>query len=125
MWDLQEGDRRGRVIEAQKGLRKLQDVVGQLLEGGMEVPGRSRQSPEQLSVMVTRISIRGLTKWDGDLSRRHVPNHRGGVPFHVTGAQLGGKGASWHTGVAFVLITDKAGSSGITLTQERRGQLKR
>lgn len=33
----------------------------------------------------------GLTKWNGDLSRRYVPNRRGGVPFHVTGAQLGEK----------------------------------
>lgn len=63
--------------------------MGQLLEGGVEVPGRNRQSPEQLSVMLTRISIRGLTKWNEDLSRRNVPNRRGGVPFHVTGAQLG------------------------------------
>lgn len=64
----------------------------------------------------------GLTKWNGDLSRRYVPNRRGGVPFHVTGAQLGEKEPR---GVAFMLITDKAGSSGITPIQERTGQLKR
>lgn len=75
--------------EAQEGLTKLQDLVGQLLERGVDIPGRSRESREQLSVMVTRISIRSLTKWNGDLSRRNFPNCRGGVPFHMTGAQLG------------------------------------
>lgn len=83
------GRQKGQGHGGPEWLKGSAGLVGQLLKGGVEVPGRSRLSREQLSVMVTRISIRGLTKWNEDLSRRNVPNCRGGAPFHVTGAQLG------------------------------------